>query len=57
MSKSPTDPPERKSVAMPRTMWQDIAKFQATERITTEAEALRRIVLAGLRVVGFESKL
>ena len=57
MNKPPLDPPERKSVAMPRTMWQDIAKFQATERITTEAEALRRIVLAGLRVVGFESKL
>jgi hypothetical protein len=43
-----TDPPERKSVTMPKSMWADIAAFQKIEKITTEAEALRRIVMAGL---------
>jgi hypothetical protein len=43
------DLPVRKSVTMPQSMWRDIAKFQSDERITTEAEALRRVVLAGLR--------
>lgn len=55
MSKPPIDPPERKSVAMPRTMWRDIAAFQAAERITTEVEALRRIVVVGLRAYGLRS--
>jgi hypothetical protein len=49
MSKPPKDPPERKSVTMPRSMWRDIAKFQTADRIATEAEALRRVVVAGLR--------
>jgi hypothetical protein len=43
------DLPVRKSVTMPQSMWRDIAQFQADERITTEAEALRRVVMAGLR--------
>lgn len=41
---------------MPRSMWRDIAKFQTAERITTEAEALRRVVLAGLRSLGVGKK-
>jgi hypothetical protein len=56
MTKPPKDPPERKSVTMPRSMWRDIAKFQTAERITTEAEALRRVVLAGLRGLGVGEK-
>lgn len=51
MTKAPQDPPERKSVTMPRSMWRDIAKFQNDERIATEAEALRRVVVAGLRAL------
>jgi hypothetical protein len=56
MAKPPTDPPERKSVTMPRSMWRDIAKFQIEERIATEAEAHRRIVVAGLRALGSGEK-
>lgn len=34
---------------MPRSIWRDVADFQAEERIATEAESLRRLVIAGLR--------
>ena len=56
MTQPPIDPPERKSVTMPRSMWRDIAKIQAAERIATEAEALRRVVIAGLRALGAGGK-
>lgn len=56
MSKPPEDPPERKSVTMTRSMWRDIAAFQRSERIATEAEALRRVVMAGLRALGVGGK-
>jgi len=52
MKKKNGDPPVRKSVTMPASMWRNIAEFQSAERITTEAEALRRVVVAGLRSVG-----
>jgi hypothetical protein len=55
MTKSPKDPLERKTVAMPRSMWRDVAKFQGTEKISTEVEALRRLVMAGLRAVKREA--
>lgn len=45
------DPAFRKSVSMPESMWMDIARYQREERITTEAETIRRIVLAGLRAL------
>ena len=43
------DPPVRKTVALPASMWQEIADFRFSERIGTEAEALRRLIQAGLR--------
>ncbi len=46
-----TDPDERKSVTMPRSMWSDIDSYGAQERIKTQSEALRRIVQAGLRAL------
>jgi hypothetical protein len=45
------DPPERKTVVMPQSMWRDIRDFRKTERISTEAEALRRVVTAGLKAL------
>ena len=39
----------RKTVALPESMWRDIAWFQGRERIATEVEALRRLVQIALR--------
>jgi hypothetical protein len=41
--------PVRKTVALPASMWADVAAYQASERITTEVEALRRLVQAAVR--------
>lgn len=51
MKKPATDPPIRKSVTMPASLWLDIAELQQKERCTTEAEAVRRIVIAGIRAI------
>jgi hypothetical protein len=55
MTKPPKDPLERKTVAMPRSMWRDVKKFQVSEKISTEVEALRRVVMTGLRAVKREA--
>ena len=49
--------PVRKSVTMPASMWRDIGEFQSAERIVTEAEALRRVVVAGLRLAGKKERM
>jgi hypothetical protein len=54
MKKQNNGPPIRKSVTMPTHMWDAVAQFQKTESIATEAEALRRVVLAGIRVLTAE---
>lgn len=46
----PHDPPERKSIGLPRSIWQEIADYRFGERITTENEAVRRLVLEGLKI-------
>jgi hypothetical protein len=51
MRKPTKDPIERKTVAMQSSIWRDIAAFREKERIATEAEAHRRIVIAGLRAL------
>jgi hypothetical protein len=51
MEHTQEDPPERKTVVMPRSMWRDIKDIKAAERIATEAEALRRVVTAGLKAL------
>lgn len=38
-----------KSVRLPKSMWGDIATYRFENRITTEAEALRRIIQAVLK--------
>lgn len=48
MGKAP-EPGTRKSVTLPNSMWVEVAEFRFLERIGSEAEALRRLVLAGLR--------
>jgi hypothetical protein len=57
MKRKEQDPPLRKSVTMPAHMWDAVAQFQKTESIATEAEALRRVVLAGIRVLAASSGL
>jgi hypothetical protein len=54
MSKTPATPsaPEtmiRKNVGLPNSMWQEIADYRFAERIGSEAEAVRRLIVAGLR--------
>jgi hypothetical protein len=39
----------RKTIALPESMWRDIAHYQTQERILTEAEAVRRLVQMSLR--------
>jgi len=34
----------RKSIALPASMWQEIADYRFRERIATEAEAIRRLL-------------
>jgi len=46
MKNKDKDLPIRKSVTMPGHMWDAVDQFQKAESITTEAEALRRVVLA-----------
>ena len=48
MDRTP-EPVTRKSVTLPNNMWAEVAEFRFSERIGSEAEALRRLVLAGLR--------
>lgn len=48
-----SDPPDsstRKSITLPDTMWSDISSFRSQERIATEAEAIRRLLQAALRI-------
>jgi hypothetical protein len=51
MSKSdnPEDPPIRKSMSLPKSMWDDIAEFRFAQRIGTEAEAIRRLIQSALK--------
>jgi len=38
------DPPIRKTVTLPASMWDDIAEYRHTNRISAEAEAVRRLL-------------
>jgi triphosphoribosyl-dephospho-CoA synthetase len=39
----------RKSVLLPSTMWEAVADYRFSRRIGSEAEAVRRLVEAGVR--------
>ena len=43
-----TDPPVRKTVSLPSSVWRRIEDFQFSNRIKRETEAIRRLVEAGL---------
>lgn len=43
-----TDPPIRKSVSLPTSLWAAISEYRFTERIDSEAETVRRLLRAGL---------
>jgi hypothetical protein len=43
------EPVTRKTVSLPDSMWEEIANFRFEQRIGSEAEAVRRLLLAGLR--------
>ena len=44
----PVDNPIRKTVTLPGSVWDRVAAMRFDHRISTEAEAVRRIVVAGL---------
>ena len=48
MSETPSAP-VRKSVSLPAELWSQIDGYRFGNRITTEAEAIRRLIEAGLR--------
>ena len=43
------DPIIRKTIALPARMWSEIADFRFSERIATEAEAMRRLLQMALK--------
>lgn len=48
MDKAP-EPVTRKSVTLPDSLWAEVSEFRFSERIGSEAEAVRRLIQAGLR--------
>ena len=51
MAKKEPDPMIRKSVSLRRSVWEDIENYRRTERLGTEAEALRRLVQDRLKAL------
>jgi hypothetical protein len=43
---------EIKTLGMPKSMWKEIDEFRARERIAARQEAVRRLILIGLRAAG-----
>jgi hypothetical protein len=48
MSERP-DPPIRKTVSLPASVWQQIEDYQFSNRVKRETEAIRRLIELGLR--------
>jgi hypothetical protein len=46
---APPEPNTRKSIVLPNSMWAEIADFRFAERIGSEAEAVRRLLVEALR--------
>lgn len=44
----PPAPVARKSITLPQSMWDAVNDFRFAERIGSEAEAVRRLLQAGL---------
>jgi hypothetical protein len=45
----PIDTPVRKSITLPKSLWDEIVALRFELKISTEAEAVRRIVTAGIK--------
>jgi hypothetical protein len=43
-----TDPPVRKTVSLPASVWKQVEDFQFSHRIKRETEAMRRLIQLGL---------
>jgi len=43
------DPPIRKTVSLPTSLWQQIEDFQFQHRVKRDAEAVRQLIELGLR--------
>ncbi|GAC1649858.1 MAG: hypothetical protein NVS4B8_23700 [Herpetosiphon sp.] len=41
----------RKSVSLPADLWEDVLTLQHAERIVSQAEAMRQIVVAGIKAL------
>jgi hypothetical protein len=50
------DPPVRKSVSVPQSTCDEIVNLRISERIGTEAEAIRRLIQSGLRAEARKAK-
>ncbi|MFT8945958.1 MAG: hypothetical protein ABF876_05175 [Acetobacter aceti] len=55
MAENP-DPPIRKTVALPSSLWQQVEDYQFANRIKKDAEAIRRLVQLGLESITTERK-
>lgn len=40
----------RKTVSLPPSLWERVADYRFTKRISAESEAVRRLIIAGLEV-------
>ena len=51
-----TDPPVRKTVSLPASVWQQIEDYQFANRVKRDAEAIRRLIELGLRAAQGETR-
>lgn len=45
---TPIDPPIRKSITLPQSLWAEIEDYRFPNRIPSDAEAIRRLLRVGL---------
>lgn len=45
----PIDPVERKTLSCPASLWKRVSDYRFAERIPSQSEAVRILLLAGLR--------
>jgi hypothetical protein len=50
------DPFTRKSITLQDSLWAEVADYRFAERLASEAEAVRRLILLGLASLGGNRK-
>lgn len=55
MMSETTSPPARKSVSLPAELWGHVDAYRFGNRITTESEAIRRLIELGLEAAKVQS--